>query len=124
MSTSHYFFVIHFISHFLYSCAMNNRTSTHVFHESPADTVLCKQENKAAGIEVPFITAGQVSIQTAVILKPQYVERLCLIISHWFSLFPLLFTCILFTIQTDFQTFPLCGRFLEISLRWRNDKYR
>jgi hypothetical protein len=103
---------------------MNNRPSTYVFHETPEDIVLGKQENKAAVSEVPFVTPAQVSIQTAVRLKSQCVERLCLNISHCLSLFPLLFTSIMFTIHTDFQIFPLCGRLLEISLRLRNDKYR
>ena len=70
MSIFHYFFVIqNFIFHFLHSCTKNNRPSTYVFHESPVDMVLCQQENKVAGSEVPFITTGQFSIQTAVILK-------------------------------------------------------
>lgn len=90
MSIFHYFFVIqNFNFHFLHSCAKNNRPSTYAFHESPADTVLCQQENKAARSEVLFITTGQFSIQTAVILRSQCVERLCLIISYWFSLLPL-----------------------------------
>ena len=62
--TFHYFFAIHyFIFHFLHSCATNNRPSTYVFLESPADMVLCKQENKAGGSEVPFIQSGQFSNQ-------------------------------------------------------------
>jgi hypothetical protein len=110
VSTFHYFFVIqNFIFHFLHYCAKNNRPSTYVFHESPADTVLCNQENKAAGNEVPFTTTGQFSIQTAVILKSQCAERLCLIFSHWFSLLPLLFTCILFTFQQIFKHFLCVG---------------
>jgi len=91
MSIFHYFFVIqNLIFHFLHSCAKNNRPSTYVFHESLADTVLCQQgKKKAAGSEVPFITTGQFSNQTAVILKSQCVERLYLIMSQWFSLFSL-----------------------------------
>jgi hypothetical protein len=62
---------------------------------------------------VPFITTGQVSIQSAVVLKSQYVERLCQIISHWFSLFLLLFTCIPLTIQTDSHTDSSVWEILE-----------